>query len=132
MFPWNEHHFTVILCFLCTDIHVKWFHNFHFDPNIHNLETWQHKLTCSSHFPILSIKRLVSKQFFFQKKNIECMLEEAKYFDQICIYPILIRGLVKSVALYFQFEKKIRKISIFKWFWLTNYKNRATSASECK
>lgn len=27
---------TVVLCFLCTDMHIKFFHNFHLDPNAHN------------------------------------------------------------------------------------------------
>lgn len=38
MAPLNEHYqFTVILCFLCTDILVKFFRNFHFDLNAHTV-----------------------------------------------------------------------------------------------
>lgn len=38
MVPLNEHYqFTVILCFLCTDILLKFFPNFHFDLNAHTV-----------------------------------------------------------------------------------------------
>lgn len=39
MAPLNEHrHFSVILCILGTGIHLKFFHNFHFDLTAHSLK----------------------------------------------------------------------------------------------
>lgn len=40
MTPEKKHYqFTVILCFFCTDMHVNFFHNFHFDLNLKNYIT---------------------------------------------------------------------------------------------
>lgn len=39
MAPLNElRQFTVIVCFICTDIYLKFFHNFDFDLSVHNLK----------------------------------------------------------------------------------------------
>lgn len=60
MAPLNQHrHFTIIICFIWTDIHLKLFYNFHFDLRAHNLKIWHHKVylfLSFSHFP-------------FEKKN---------------------------------------------------------------
>lgn len=53
MTPLHEHrHFTAILCFIRTDIHFKFFLNFHFDLSAHNLKYDIKKFTFSRHFLI--------------------------------------------------------------------------------
>lgn len=99
-----------MLCFHCTDIYVKVFDNFHFQPNkiliIRIL-----KFTFSRHFFSFGTERLDFNQ------DIEHLFEQAKRFHQGYIYPRI--KIDKNVLLFktsrFLFKKPIRKISTLDW-----------------
>lgn len=100
-----------MLCFHCTDIYVKLFDNFHFQPNT-ILIIGILKFTFSRHFFSFGKKRLVFKQY------IEHLFEQAKRLHQRCIYPRI--KIDKNVLLFktsrFLLKKPIRKISTLNWF----------------
>lgn len=94
------HKFIVMLCLHCTDIYVKFFDNFHFQPN---------KILI-----IRILKFTFSRQFFsFGTERPEHLFEQAKRFHQEYIYPRM--KIDKNVLLFktsrFLFKKPIRKIS---------------------
>lgn len=117
-----------MLCFHCTDIYIKFFDNFHFQPNT-ILIIGILKFTFSRHFFSFGKKRLVFKQY------IEHLFEQAKRLPQRCNYQRI--KIDKNVLLFktlrFLLKKNHQKNINFKLVRITNIASILMSytASEC-
>lgn len=112
--------------FLCTNIHMKFFHNFHFNQMPTILKFNIIKSTFSLHFHIFFFftqNSLYSSSFSFREHwPIACTNKQFLSKNLVKIYKWSIKKMVivQSVTVYFAFKKWLKNVN----FWLNYNKKR--------